>query len=71
MKKTVECFSGVEYAEQPRRFLWQGDWRTVRQIAAESRTPDSKQFEVLDDSGEKFHLTYRPSADCWIILPAG
>jgi hypothetical protein len=71
LEKNVECYSGVEYAEQPRRFIWQGEWRTVRQIAAEHRTVDGKQFEILDDTGEKFLLAYRSPADCWTIQPLG
>lgn len=71
MEEIVECYSGVEYAEQPRKFLWRGEWRTVRLIAAEGRTADEKYFEVLDEAGEKFRLAYRTAADRWTIRPAG
>jgi hypothetical protein len=43
----------------------------VRRTTSESRTPDGKQFEILDDAGEKFSLVYRPSTDGWVILPLG
>jgi hypothetical protein len=69
LEKTVECYSGVEYAEQPRKFLWRGEWRGVRQITAEGRTVDGKHFKVLDEAGAKFLLAYRPSADRWTIRP--
>jgi hypothetical protein len=71
LEKIVECYSGVEYAEQPRRFLWRGEWRVVRRVAAEGKMVDGKQFEVLDEGGEKFLLVYRSSADRWTIQPAG
>ncbi len=71
VEKTVECYSGVEYAEQPRKFLWRGVWRTVRQITAEGRTVDGKFFEALDEAGEKFRLAYSSAADGWTIQPRG
>ena len=71
MEKNVECYSGVEYAEQPRKFLWRGEWRSVRCIVAERWTVDGKQFEILDDAGERFLLAYRSTADHWTIQPTG
>jgi hypothetical protein len=70
LEKKVECYSGVEYAEEPRKFLWQGKWRIVRQIAAENRTVNEKQFTIVDDAGEKFLLTYQFPEDRWEIRPA-
>jgi hypothetical protein len=71
VEKTVECYSGVEYAEQPRKFLWHGSWRVVRQIIAEGRTADGKFFEVLNEAGEKYRLAYSSAADDWTIQPRG
>jgi hypothetical protein len=71
VEKIVECYSGVEYAEQPRRFRWEGGWRTVGRILAECRTEDGKQFDLLDDTGERFRLAYQARADCWSIRPVG
>jgi hypothetical protein len=71
LEKIVACYSGVEYAEQPRKFLWQGEWRAVRRITAEARTADEKIFEVVDETGETFRLAYRSAADCWTIRPIG
>jgi len=69
LEKNVECYSGVEYAEQPRKFLWRGEWRSVCRIVAERRTVDGKQFEILDDAGEKFLLAYQSPADHWTVRP--
>jgi hypothetical protein len=66
----VECYSGVEYPERPRKFLWRGEWRTVERILVERRIPEGKQFEVLDDSQGKFLLTYESGRDAWIVRPA-
>jgi hypothetical protein len=65
----VECYSGVEYAERPRKFLWRGKWRTVDRIQAERRTPEGKQFEVQDEEQEKFILAYETGRDTWTIHP--
>lgn len=70
MSGAVECHSGAEYAESPRRFLWQGAWRDVDRVYAERRTPNGKQFEVLDEERDKFILTYDTENDSWTILPA-
>ncbi|OGO07732.1 MAG: hypothetical protein A3K46_06915 [Chloroflexi bacterium RBG_13_60_9] len=67
MEKNVECYSGAEYAEQPRKFLWQGTWRTVDRIYAQRRTIEGKQFEVVDDAEEKFLLSYAALTDRWTI----
>ena len=70
MDERVECYSGLEYAERPIRFFWQGLWRTVGRICAERRTPEGKQFEVLDEEEGKFLLTYKTAGDAWTIRPA-
>jgi hypothetical protein len=67
----VECYSGVDYAQRPERFFWQGVWRTVRRICAERRTPEGKQFEVLDEEQGRFLLTYESARDLWTIRTAG
>jgi hypothetical protein len=69
LEKNVECYSGVEYAELPRKFLWQESWRTVGRIYAERRTVEGKQFEVVDEGGEKFLLIYDARDDRWTIRP--
>jgi hypothetical protein len=69
LEEIVKCYSGVDYAEQPRKFYWRGEWRTVRLIAAEGRTVDGKFFEALDEAGEKFRLAYSSAADGWTIQP--
>ena len=70
MGDLVECYSGAEYAEQPRKFFWQGNWRTVSRIRSEHRTPGGKQFEVEDEEQGRFLLTYDSGPDLWTIQPA-
>jgi hypothetical protein len=69
MPSNVECYSGVEYPEQPRKFLWQEHWHTVERIYARRRTVQGKQFEIVDRGGEKFLLTYDVLTDRWTIQP--
>ena len=66
----VECYSGVDYAEEPRRFFWEGEWRMVSRIITRKRFPEGKQFEVEDEQGESFILTYKPERDQWTVRPA-
>ena len=70
MNDLVECYSGVEYAERPRKFFWQGNWRTVSRIFAERRLPEGRQFGVEDEERETFLLTYDSARDLWTIRPA-
>ena len=65
----VECYSGVEYAEQPRKFFWEGAWRMVSRIIAERRLPEGKQFVVEDEQREQFLLTYGFERGQWTIRP--
>jgi hypothetical protein len=66
----VECYSGVEYAERPVRFSWEGRHRMVSRICAERRIPEGKQFEVVDEEGGRFLLTYTTAHDRWTIRTA-
>jgi hypothetical protein len=70
MDDMVECYSGVEYAQRPVRFSWQGTHRTVRRICAERRIPEGKQFDVVDEEGGNFLLTYEAARDCWTVRTA-
>jgi hypothetical protein len=70
MDGTVECYSGVEYAQRPMRFFWQGVWRRVERICVERRIPEGKQFVVEDMDRGRFLLTYETTRDLWTIRPA-
>jgi hypothetical protein len=70
MNGTVECYSGVEYAQRPERFRWQGVLRTVARICAERILPEGKQFEVEDSTRDRFLLTYETARDLWTIRAA-
>ncbi|MGB7537211.1 MAG: hypothetical protein WBM17_01610 [Anaerolineales bacterium] len=69
MPEPVECYSGAEYAEAPRRFLWEGEWRTISRIIARRRLPEGKQFVVDDGQGGQFVLTYESERERWTIMP--
>ena len=69
MPESVECYSGAEYAEEPRRFFREGEWRTVRRIVSRARLPEGKQFMVEDGQGEHFVLTYVSEREEWTIRP--
>jgi hypothetical protein len=69
MPETVECYSGTEYAEEPRRFFWEGEWREVRRILSRGRIPGGKQFMVENGQGERFVLTYMGERGQWTIRP--
>ncbi len=69
MPEPVECYSGAEYAEEPLRFWWDGEWRTVRRILSRGRLPEGKQFVVEDGQEESFVLTYRTEPGEWTIRP--
>jgi hypothetical protein len=66
---TVECYSGYEYAQRPRAFVWQGERFEVAQIDAEWRTPEGKSFRVRAPDGQVFDLFYRAMYDQWDIHP--
>ena len=69
MPEPVECYSGAEYAEAPRRFLWEGEWRPVSRIIMRRRLPEGKQFVVDDGRGEQFILTYLTEGGQWTVRP--
>ena len=70
MDDPVECYSGVEYAQRPVRFSWRGRRRAVLRICAERRMPEGKQFDVVDEEGGKFLLTYEVARDRWTVRTA-
>jgi hypothetical protein len=66
----VKCYSGVEYAERPVRFSWEGKHHMVSRICDERRTPEGKQFEVVDEEGGRFLIAYTTAHDHWTIRTA-
>jgi hypothetical protein len=68
MHTKVECYSGMEYAERPLKFLWQEEWREIRRIVAERRTEHGKEFDILDERNEMFQLIYDFGSEGWTVL---
>jgi hypothetical protein len=65
----VMCYSGVEYAERPRAFFWQGILHKVVKIQARWLTPDGKFFLVRTSSNQLYNLFYNPASNAWEISP--
>ncbi len=62
----VRCYSGVEHAERPVSFQWQGREMPVDEVTRAWREPGARVFRVLT-AGRKFELRYRERADEWDI----
>lgn len=69
MPASVECHSGLEYAERPTALWWQGARLEVEAVEAEWRIPGGKQFRVRTTDGQVFELVYVASHDEWRIQP--
>ena len=67
MTRRVECYSGVEYAERPTAFEWEGRRLEVETVLAQWRTPEGRRFRVRVRDGQTFELTYVKSHDEWQI----
>jgi hypothetical protein len=68
--RTVECYSGVAYADRPTAFRWRRERRAVERVLAAGTTPAGKTFVVVDDREETFLLTYDSRPDRWRVEPA-
>jgi hypothetical protein len=71
MPDMVECHSGSEFAEEPRRFFWAGEWRRVTRVVIRRRLPEGKQFVVEEERDGLVVLTYEPLHGKWMIRPGG
>jgi hypothetical protein len=66
METQVECYSGVEYAERPTAFDWQGQRLAVDEVLQRWRTPGFKCFRVRA-SEQTFELRYDEHTGDWQI----
>lgn len=62
---SVACYSGHDYAGEPRSVTWRGRRHTVDCVIASWRTPAGPAFRVLTESGMVFDLSYREEEDRW------
>jgi len=69
MISPVECYSGVEYAEYPVSFEWQGVRLSIAEILARWRHPGGKSFRVRTVDERVFELTYEEESQAWRIEP--
>ena len=65
MTVPVECYSGGEYAERPRAFLWEGEWMEIEAILRQWRFPDGKAFLVRAAGDRAFELRYNEASGEW------
>jgi hypothetical protein len=65
----VECRSDWVYAQRPTAFTWQGGRREIKEVMAETRTPEGKHFLVITRDEEHFELIYQENLDQWTIQP--
>ena len=66
METQVECYSGVEYAERPTAFTWQGQRLAVEDVLQRWRAPGFKCFQVRA-GGQLFELRYDEHAGGWQV----
>ena len=65
---TVECYSGQAHAERPVRFLWEGSYIDVDDVAAEWREPGTRHFRVRARDDRTFDLCYDERTDFWTAV---
>ena len=65
----VVCLSGVEYAERPLAFTWEGRRLEIAEILERWRGPGEKGFRIKTTEGQVFELTYREIPDDWRVRP--
>ncbi len=63
----VHCHSEYTYAQRPVSFSFAGQDYTVKNIVAENRFPDSRQFLVQTEGGKLFSLIYNEVRDLWQV----
>jgi len=68
--RTVECYSGIAYADRPTAFRWRGVRRAVERVLAAGTTPAGKTFVVEDERGEVFLFAYESRPDRWRVEPS-
>ncbi len=67
MSDSVECYSGIEYAERPTAIWWQQERLEIIDILERQRTPDGKYYRVLTADEQLFELFYNEMMDEWRI----
>ena len=66
MGANIECYSGSEYAEYPRAFVWQAQRLVVVEILQRWRTPTGKNFRVVATNGQVYDLFYDEMSQAWL-----
>ena len=65
----VECYSGYQSQENPRRFFLDERKIEVVSIAARWRAPERECFKVVGDDGGEYLLARDTASDTWRVEP--
>lgn len=69
MGPNVECYSGIEYAEYPVAFDYQGERIQIAEILERQRHPTGKRFLVRTADSHIFEISYDEPQDTWLVEP--
>jgi len=64
----VTCYSGDQYANRPKSFVWHGEVLQVSEVVSQWEFPSGPGFRVFTTSRRLFELVYRTADDQWDIL---
>lgn len=67
LSTVVECYSGVEYGERPRVFLFQGQRYQVAEVLGRWRTPEGRFFRVRTEDDQIFQLIENVLDETWTV----
>jgi hypothetical protein len=67
MSSLVICYSGVDYAERPLAFEWEGEKLQINKIVQRWRSPQGLGFQVMTDDQQLFELFYDLLGDTWQV----
>lgn len=62
---SVQCYSGITYAQEPRAFVHDQQRYAVRAVRKRWREPGGICFEIVADNAQVYRLVYHEAADRW------
>lgn len=65
---SVKCYSGYQYAEEPRSFVWQEDELEIESVEEAWQEPGKRLFRVVSQDGRLFELCYNEATDRWSAI---
>ena len=64
---TVRCYSGHEYAQEPRSFMYRGVEYDIAGIEKTWREPGEKYFLARTEENKFFRLCYNEVQERWTV----